>query len=163
MPSKKVESLTIVADKLVDHGRTRPSVAMLEEDYFNIYSAQSLRVENEQQHIVTPVIACLDVINRGYVCTWTSTFWLQGFAVVGGTVYFIGVGKECEYYGRNEVWYRIKPDAPNGQTVAFEIFLATMVEPCEEPECSREVEPDDKIRAALDPKWWLSRRMLTEP
>ena len=137
MYSKQIGKYTIVADlpprsigNLTPEGlplKKNEDGIEYEQDYFNISILSNLHVVDEDGNICTPIIKEIEVMNSGYVCTWASTFWVQGFAILHNQIYFISVGEEVSYYDRKEQFNKIKPNTIN--VIDYETFLETCIEP----------------------------------
>jgi hypothetical protein len=100
-----------------------------EQDYFEIFYVNKHYVMNAQKEIVTPIIDQLDVLNKGYVCTWNSKFWIQGFAVIDNQVYFVEKGDEESYYKRIPKIYQLPIEFHPGVLVDWESFKSKLSNP----------------------------------
>lgn len=160
---KKIGKYTIVADtppKL--KGYTTPEGASLDEneiwrdntfyeqDYFAIYLLKNLHVIDETGIICTPIIEEIEVMNSGYVCTWYSTFWVQGFAILNDEIYFISIGNKTSYYRHEAKFNKIKTNNKNGMD--YKAFIETMIEP---------IDPEIDVNLNLN-DWWSGEKELTD-
>ncbi len=120
MYTKQIGRFSIVADNKPDlKGYFTPSGTALrqediwkdnvfyEQDYFSIYTLQNLRVLDDNQKICTPIIDEIEVQNRGYVCTWSAVFWVQGFAIVNDEILFISLGEDTGYLEKKKVFNKL--------------------------------------------------------
>ncbi len=156
MKTKRIGKLTIVADEpMIDRGYTTPDGKVLskdelwkdevfyEQDYFNIRALKNLHVRNEQDQVITPIIKELDVINAGYVCTWSQVFWVQGYVIIKDKIYFAGVGDDSLYFTKKARWYILAKSVKPGVLVDFGEFMERMVEPCDVPKYDESSTLDD--------------------
>ena len=99
-----------------------------EQDYFEIFYLKNHRVINSDNITVTPIIESIDVLNKGYVCTWHSKFWIQGYAVINNEVYFVEMGNEEMFYLRKPKIYRLPSNLKPGEKVNWENFKSSLSE-----------------------------------
>jgi hypothetical protein len=137
---KKIGEYTIVADNAPQikeytnpEGKTLKKEdiwkddVFYEQDYFQIEIMKNLHVVDETGRVCTPIIKELEVKNSGYVCTWNTVFWIQGFAILENKIFFVKRGEAGTYYQINPAFSKIKPGNEN-KTVDFNEFLNTMIE-----------------------------------
>ena len=161
MYSKQIGKYTIVADlpprsigKITPKGlplKKNEDGDEYQQDYFKISILSNLHVVDEDGNICTPIIKEIEVMNSGYVCTWASTFWVQGFAILHNQIYFISVGEEeGMYYDRKEQFNKIKSNTIN--VIDYETFLETCIEPI-----NLEIEVNLNLN-----DWWSGKKKLSD-
>lgn len=121
-----------------------------EQDYFAIYILNNLHVIDETGAICTPIITEIEIENSGYVCTWASTFWVQGFAILNDEIYFISIGSDEEYYSKKRQFNKIKLNTANA--VDSKTFIETMIEPI-----NLEIEVNLNLN-----DWWSGEKNLRD-
>ena len=156
---KTIGDLTIAADDgVVDRGYSKPDGTPLakdqlwkdnvfyEQDYFQIKALRNLRVLDRSGKVLTPIIAEVDVANSGYVMTFHSHFWFQGYVVYDNKISFAGLGKEYGYYSRATKWFELSDRALPGSVVSFDEFISTMARECGPPTYADSFTLDDLPR-----------------
>ena len=161
---KKIGNYTIVADTPPQlKGYTTPGGESLdkneiwkdntfyEQDYFAIYSLRNLHVVDENNKICSPIIEEIEVKNSGYVCTWSSVFWVQGFAILKDEIFFISTGEDVGYYSKKPEFHKLTNNN-YGVKISFQDFIKTLPKP---------IVQDIKInRSYVD--WWDGKENLND-
>lgn len=164
MYSKQIGNFKIVADnEPIVKGYYSPDGNLLnkddiwkdnvfyEQDYFAIYSLKNLHVVDENNKICSPIIEEIEVTNSGYVCTWHSVFWVQGFAILKDEIFFISTGEDVGYYSKKPEFHKLT-DNNYGVKISFQDFIKTLPKP---------IVQDIKInRSYVD--WWDGKENLND-
>lgn len=100
--------------------------AFYEQDYFAISVFKSLHVVDENGNNCSPIIREIEFKNEGYVITWPSLFWMQGYAVIGDDIFFVTTGDNDTYYRKFPKFYKLITSEP--VETDFSYFLEKMVE-----------------------------------
>lgn len=109
-----------------------------EQDYFAIYILKNLHVTDESGTICTPIIKEIEVKNSGYVCTWNCVFWIQGFAILNDTIFFISIGEDVNYYCKRPVFHKL--DSINiGKKLSYTDFIKTLPTPIEDIKLNKNI------------------------
>ena len=135
---KNLGKYTIVADySPYSDGRHCPDGSELsvdengnpyEQDYFEIFKLKNLHVIDDKGNICTPIIKELEVENYGYVFTFASQFWVQGFAILDNNILFITPGKNMGYYSRDVIFNKLNADTYNGKAIEFTTLKNNLLE-----------------------------------
>ena len=148
--TKSIDGFTIVADhESKSRGYFAPNGAILrkeniwrddvfyEQDYFHKTYLRNLHVIDSGSHICTPIIQEIDVENSGYVMTFSSTFWVQGFAIIKSDLYFISIGEDTGYYAKKPVFHKLTPGYDT-RLMTYNEFIKTLPDPVADTDMPRE-------------------------
>jgi hypothetical protein len=128
---KKLGRFTICADGAPQSkGRTIKGRRVIAEDYDSsydeIFTLKNLCVKDENGKIVSPIIENIEIKNDGYCVTWSQLYWIQGYAVIDDSIYFIGLGEEGSYNVRDQVFHVLNGKGIN-EKVSCEHFIEKMI------------------------------------
>ena len=91
-----------------------------------IFTLKNLCVKDENGKIVSPIIENIEIKNDGYCVTWSQLYWIQGYAVIDDSIYFIGLGEEGSYNVRDQVFHVLNGKGIN-EKVSREHFIEKMI------------------------------------
>jgi hypothetical protein len=123
-----------------------------EQDYFEIFMLYNLHVIDENGKICTPIIKEVEVENYGYVLTFSTRFWVQGFAILNDNIFFITAGKDTGYYGKELDFNKLNTDSCIGKTIEFKTLTTDFLET---------ITPETDVLTNIN-DWWSKKEKIVD-